>query len=49
MEHFHLDHLRSALPITDDNGQRVSSHKYWPFGARLPVAIPMASGEVHWT
>jgi RHS repeat-associated protein len=32
-KHFHHDHLGSAVLITDDNGQRVASHKYWPFGA----------------
>jgi RHS repeat-associated protein len=35
-KHFHLDHLGSAVLITDDNGQRVSSHKYWPFGTEAP-------------
>ncbi len=35
-KHFHLDHLGSPVLITDDNGQRVSSHKYWPFGAEAP-------------
>jgi RHS repeat-associated protein len=35
-KHFHLDHLGSAVLITDDNGQRVSSHKYWPFGGEAP-------------
>jgi RHS repeat-associated protein len=34
--HFHLDHLGSAVLITDENGERISSHKYWPFGADAP-------------
>ncbi len=35
-KHFHLDHLGSAVLITDDSGQRVSSHKFLPFGAEAP-------------
>jgi RHS repeat-associated protein len=35
-KHFHLDHLGSPVLVTDDNGQRLSSHKYWPFGADAP-------------
>jgi RHS repeat-associated protein len=34
--HFHLDHLGSAVLITDENGERLSSHKYWPFGTEAP-------------
>ena len=35
-KHFHLDHLGSAELITDDNGQRLAVHKYWPFGGDAP-------------
>lgn len=35
-KHFHLDHLGSAILITDDNGLRLASHKYWPFGVEAP-------------
>ena len=34
--HFHLDHLGSPVLITDENGERLSSHKYWPFGSEAP-------------
>jgi RHS repeat-associated protein len=34
--HFHLDHLGSPVLITDDNGERLAVHKYWPFGADAP-------------
>jgi RHS repeat-associated protein len=34
-KHFHLDHLGSPVLITDDSGQRLSSHKYWPFGMEV--------------
>ena len=35
-KHFHVDHLGSPVLITDDSGQRVATHKYWPFGAEAP-------------
>jgi RHS repeat-associated protein len=35
-KHFHLDHLSSPVLVTDDNGHRLSSHKYWPFGTDAP-------------
>ncbi|MEM7050148.1 MAG: RHS repeat-associated core domain-containing protein [Acidobacteriota bacterium] len=30
--HFHLDHLASTRVVTDEQGQRVTSSKHWPFG-----------------
>ena len=34
--HFHLDHLGSPRLITDENGDRLATHKYWPFGVEAP-------------
>jgi RHS repeat-associated protein len=43
--HFHLDHLGSARLITADNGQRISSHDYYPFGDEYsPVSQETAAG-----
>ncbi len=31
-KHFHLDHLGTPRLITDENGEKVSFHTYYPFG-----------------
>ena len=32
---YHEDHLRSTIDLTDQGGQPVVSHDYWPFGEIL--------------
>jgi|GEM_PF-5092516 len=43
--HFHLDHLGTPRLITADNGQRISSHDYYPFGDEYsPFSQETAAG-----
>lgn len=30
--HFHVDHLSTPRLLTDDEGQKIAAHTYWPFG-----------------
>lgn len=34
-ERFHLDHLGTARLVTDDNGNKLGLHTYYPFGGEL--------------
>src|SRR5438309_4028127 len=33
--HFHLDHLASPRIVTNDSGQRIAEHDYYPFGVEI--------------
>jgi RHS repeat-associated protein len=43
--HYHLDHLGTPRLVTADNGQRISTHDYFPFGDEYtPIWQEVAAG-----